>query len=126
LAGAVVAVIAPGELNRQAMITVAAVTAYLAWLIVFVLVVERWLRRLTELLFGITIEREFHRLGGPSSNTTVLDGLFLFSWTVVEPASLSLRFAVGLLRFTFSLLALTLPIVFAIILYFGFIARSLK
>ena len=127
LAGAIVPVIAPGELNRQVMITIAVVMAYIVWMIVFFLVIERWLCRLTGLLFGVTIEREFSRYqyGGYSGNRTVLDVLTISSWTVDGPASLSLRFAVGLLRVTFTLLAATLPIALGLIFYFGFIAKSM-
>jgi hypothetical protein len=38
---------------------IAVVTAYIVWLIVFLLVIEQWLRHLTEWLFGVTIKREF-------------------------------------------------------------------
>lgn len=128
LAVAIAAVIAPGELNRPLMITVAAAMAYIAWLIIFFLVIERWLCRLTGSLLGITITREFsqNQWGGYSGNRSLLDALAITSWTVVGPASLSLRFVVGLLRVTFTLLAVTLPFALGLFVYFGFIAKSMK
>lgn len=111
-------------LNRQVIITIAAVMAYIVWMIVFFLVIERWLCRLTGSLVGVTIKREFSRY--QAQNFSVLDALFMSSWTVVGPASLSLRLVVGLLRVSFTLLALTLPIALGLFLYFGFIAKSMK
>jgi hypothetical protein len=52
--------------TNQLIAIVAVVTAYIVWLVVFLLVIERWLRHLTEWLFGVTIKREFVRLEGPS------------------------------------------------------------
>lgn len=125
LGGAIVFVIAPGELNRPVMITVAAAMTYILWLIIFFLIIDSWLCHLTGSLFGVTIKREFNRYqsGGYSGNRSLLDVLSISSWTVAEPASLSLRFAVGLLRVTFTLLAVTLPIALGLIVYFGFIAK---
>jgi len=128
LAGAIVVVIAPSELNRPVMITVAVAMGYILWVIVFFLIIESWLCRLTGSLFGVTIKREFSRYswGGYSGNRSLLDVLAISSWTVDGPASLSLRFAVGLLRVSFTLLAATLPIALGLIFYFGFIAKSMK
>lgn len=99
----------------QVIVIGAVVTIYIVWLIVFLLVIERWLRHLTEWLFGVTIKRDFFR---PAGKVELLDGLFMFSWTVVEPASLSVRFAIGLLRISFWLVAMVLPIIFGVVLYF--------
>jgi hypothetical protein len=107
-------------ITRQLILIMAVITAYIVWLILFLLVVERWLRHLTEGIFGVTIRRDFARLEGPSRNVNLLDGLFMFSWTVAQPASLSRRFTIGLLRFAFWLAALMLPIVFAVLLYLKF------
>jgi hypothetical protein len=100
--------------TRESIIAISAITFYIVWLIVFVLVIERWLRRLTEWIFGITITREINRVVGQAE---LLDALFIFGWKVAEPAGLSLRFAVGLLRITFWLLALTLPPAIGIAVY---------
>ena len=108
-------------MNRQAVIVIAVVTAYLIWLVIFLLIIERWLRRLVEWLFGITITREFQNVTGPSQNISLLDGLFMFSWTVVRPASVSIRLMVGALRLTFWLLAVFLPIVIGFWVYFSII-----
>lgn len=108
-------------MNRQAVIVIAVVTAYLIWLVIFLLIIERWLRRLVEWLFGITITREFQNVTGPSQNISLLDGLFMFSWTVVRPASVSIRLMVGVLRLTFWLLAVFLPIVIGFWVYFSII-----
>ena len=126
LAGAIGVVIAPDTLNRTVMLVVATAMAYIAWLIVFFLIVDVWLCRLTGRLFGITLERQLNRYQSYSGNRTVLDVLDISSWTVVGPSSLSLRFVVGLLRVSFSLLAATFPIALGLVLYFGFIAKSMK
>ena len=101
-------------MNRETIIAIAAVTLYIIWLIVFILVVERWLRRLTEMLFGITIEREISR---PVGKVELLDALFLFGWKVAQPAGLGIRFAVGLSRFILWLMALMLPIAAGLAVY---------
>jgi len=108
-------------MNPQVIIIIAVITAYLVWLVLFLLIIERWLRRLVEWLFGVPITREFQRFTGPSQNISVLDGLFLFSWTVAQPATLSVRFAIGFLRLGFSLIALTLPIILGLVTYFWLI-----
>ena len=105
-------------MNREVIFAIAAVTVYVIWLIAFFLVIEPGLRFLTGQLFGVTINRELHKFAGSSSNTSLLEMLDAYSWRVNEPTSLSIRFGVGLLRFTFWLLAVTLPIVLAFILYF--------
>ena len=104
-------------MNRETIIAIAAVTLYIIWLIVFILVVERWLRRLTEMLFGITIEREISR---PVGKVELIDALFLFGWRVAEPVGLGLRFTVGCVRITFWLLALIVPVVIGVIAYVYF------
>jgi len=78
------------------------------------LVIERWLRRLTEMLFGVTIEREISR---PVGKVELIDALFLFGWKVAGPAGLGIRFAVGLLRFVLWLMALTIPIAAGLAFY---------
>ncbi|HJZ79729.1 MAG TPA: hypothetical protein VKD91_05270 [Pyrinomonadaceae bacterium] len=103
-------------MNPQVIVIIAVVTAYLVWLIIFLLIVERWLRRLVEWLLGIRITREFQNV--PSQNVSLLDGLFLFSWKVAEPAALSVRFAVGFLRISFWLIALAWPVVMGFVVYF--------
>lgn len=105
-------------MNRQTVLIIAAITAYLVWLIIFLLIIERWLRALVGWLLGVTITREFQKVVGPSQNISLLDGLFLFSWTVAEPASLSIRFAIGCLRIGFWLLALALPLAGGLLIYF--------
>ena len=101
-------------MSRESIIAISAVTLYLVWLIVFVLVIERWLRRLTEWIFGITIVREINRLVG---KVELIDALFLFGWKVAEPAGLGLRFAVGCLRITFWLLAIVIPVIIGMVAY---------
>jgi len=108
-------------MNRQAVIAIAVVGAYLIWLLIFLLIIERWLRRLVEWLLGVTITREFQNVTGPSQNISLLDGLFIFSWTVAEPATLSVRLFVAALRLTFWLIAALLPIVIAFWVYFSII-----
>lgn len=108
-------------MNREAIYTVAFLLAYVIWLVVFVLVIERGLRRLTEMLFGIRITREVNQITGPSSNINLLDILDVYRWRVDQPASLSVRFGVGVLRVSFWLLAVALPLAFA--LYVLFVMR---
>jgi len=101
-------------MSGGSIIAIATVTLYLVWLIVFVLVIEPVLRRLTEWAFGITIIREISR---PVGKVELIDALFLFGWKVAEPAGLGLRFLVGCLRVTFWLLALIIPVVIGVIVY---------
>lgn len=102
-------------MTKGMFITIAAIALYLAWLIVFLLVVERGLRRLVELLFGITIERYFFR--PPAGKVELLDILFVFSWKVAPPASLGLRFTIGTLRFLFWMAAVITPVAIGIAIY---------
>ena len=106
------------DMNRELIFALALITAYMVWLIVFVLVIEPRLRQLTELLFGVTITRELYQRSGPSSNINLLDVLDTYRWQVDEPASLPTRFGVGLLRIFFWLLAVTLPLALAICAFF--------
>ena len=108
-------------MNRQAAVIIVVVTAYLVWLVVFLLIIESWLRRLVEWLLGIRITREFQNVTGPSQNISLLDGLFIFSWTVAEPATFSVRLLVAALRLTFWLIAALLPIVVGFWIYFAII-----
>jgi hypothetical protein len=110
-------------MNRKVLIAITAVTAYMVWLVVFLLAVEPRLRRATGRLFGVTLERELNRFTAPSSNMSVLEVLDAYSWRVDGPASLSVRFGVGLLRFTFWLAAAGAPLVLALVVYL-FVTRS--
>ena len=101
-------------MSLESIIAIGAVTLYLVWLIVFVLVIEPVLRRLTEWIFGITIIREISR---PIGKVELLDALFLFGWKVAEPAGLGMRFLVGCLRITFWLLALIIPVAIGVMVY---------
>ena len=103
------------NMSRPLIIGFLAVTIYIVWLIVFLLVVEPWLRRLTEFLLGVTIVRQLER---PVGKIELLDALFMFGWKVETPASLGLRFIVGCLRFTFWMMAVIIPICLALALYF--------
>lgn len=94
-------------MTRESIIAIAAITLYIIWLIVFVLVIEGKLRRLAELLFGVSIEREISR---PVGKVELIEALFLLGWKVLGPASLGVRFAVWLLSFILWLMALTIPI----------------
>lgn len=104
-------------MTRESIIAIAAITVYIVWLVVFVLVVERWLRRLVEVVLGVTIEREISR---PVGKVELIDALFLFGWRVAEPVGLGLRFTVGCVRITFWLLALIVPVVIGVIAYVYF------
>ena len=106
-------------MNRGVMFALAVVTVYIIWLIVFLLVIEPWLRRLTEQLVGITIKRELHKFTGTSNNISLLEVLDTYSWRVDQPASLSIRFGVGLLRVSFWLMAVTVPLALGIVAFFG-------
>jgi|ERR1041384_1167895 hypothetical protein len=108
-------------MNHEAIYAVAFLLAYVIWLVVFVLVIERGLRRLTEMLFGVRITRELNKVTGPSSNISVLEILDVYRWRVDQPASLSVRFGVGMLRVGFWLLAVAVPLAFA--LYVLFVVR---
>jgi hypothetical protein len=105
--------------NSQVVIVISVVTAYLVWLIVFILVIERWLRELTGRLLGVTIARELQTFSGPSSNINVLDILDAYRWKVNESASLTIRFVIGLLRITFWGLAVCAPLLIGLVVLLG-------
>ena len=128
LVGAIAALMARGELNRTVIVTVVVAMAYIAWMIVFFMVIDGWLCSLIGRLLGVSLKREFNRNQsvGYSGNRSLLDVLTISSWTVVGTSSLSLRFLVGLIRVTFTLLAATMPIALGLIFYFGVIARPMK
>jgi hypothetical protein len=98
-------------MNSQVIIAISVVTAYIVWLMVFILVIERWLRQLTGQLFGVTIAREVQTFSGPSSNINLLDVFDAYRWRVNESASLTVRFLIGLLRVGFWSFALLVPLV---------------
>lgn len=106
-------------MNRAVILAIALVTSYLVWLLVFLLLIEPWLRNLTGKIFGFTISRELNRLTGPSSNISLLDILDAYRWKLNGPASLSIRFGVGLLRISFWLVAVVAPLVLAIFVFLG-------
>lgn len=110
-------------MNRQAVITLFAVMAYLIWLIIFLLFIEKLLRRLVSSLFGVTISRQFLTVTGPSRNISLLEWLFPFSWTVAEPATVSVKLAVAFMRFCLWLIALALPPLIGVAIYF-WLARA--
>jgi len=101
-------------MNQQVVIVIVCITAYMVWLIVFVLAVEPWLRRLVGWLFGVTISRELQRFSGPSSNINVLDLFDAYRWKVDQPSSLSVRFSIGLFRVGFWALAVIVPLAIAL------------
>jgi hypothetical protein len=101
--------------NTGLVIVLAAITLYLVWLIVFLLVIERWLRRLVQWVFGVTIERQFER---PVGKVELLDALFLVTWRVAPPTGLGLRFLIGILCFVFWMTAILVPIVVGLVVYF--------
>jgi hypothetical protein len=101
--------------NSQVVIAISVLTAYLVWLIVFILVIERWLRQLTGWLFGVTITRELQTISGPSSNISLLDVLDAYRWRVSGPSSLMVRFVIGLLRISFWGLAVVVPLLIGLL-----------
>jgi hypothetical protein len=108
-------------MNRDAMYAIGFLLGYVVWLVIFVLLIERGLRRLTGMLFAVTISREVNKITGPSSNISLLDIFDVYRWRIDQPASLAVRFGVGVLRVSFWLLAVTVPLAFA--LYFLFLER---
>jgi hypothetical protein len=106
-------------MNQQVWIVIAVITAYLVWLIIFVLVIEGWLRRVVGLILGVTITRELGTFSGGSNNITIFDVLDAYRWKVEQPAGLSLRLGVGILRVGFWLIALILPVAVGLGIYFG-------
>jgi len=101
-------------MNSQTAVIIAVIVAYLVWLIVFVLAIEPWLRRLVGWLFGVSISREIQQFSGPSSNLSVLDLFDAYRWRVDQPASLGLRFGVGLFRVGFWAMAVIFPLAIGI------------
>src|SRR5437667_8434200 len=106
-------------MNRGVIFALAVVTVYIIWLIVFLLVIEPWLRNLIGQLFGLRISRELNSFTGPSSNINLLDILDAYRWKLDRSAGLSVRFGLGLLRIGAWLIALTLPPVLGICVFFG-------
>lgn len=106
-------------MNQSTVIVIAVITAYLVWLIVFVLLIERWLRLIVGRVFGLTITRELQTFSGPSSNITVLDVFDAYRWKIKEPARLPVRCAVGLLRVGFWAIALSLPVALGLLFFFS-------
>ena len=95
-------------MNKTAVLVILAITVYIGWLLLFLFVLERPLRRFAGWLFGVTIKREFYRtIGKPE----LLDILFVFGWKVTEPASLTRRLAVGTMRVGSWLVAIAVPLV---------------
>jgi hypothetical protein len=74
------------------------------------------------MLFGVTIIANSNKITGPSSNINLLDVFDVYRWRVDQSASLAVRFGVGLFRVGFWLLAVTIPLAFA--LYFLFVGRQ--
>ena len=107
-------------MNRQTVTIIVVSVAYLVWLIVFVLLIERWLRALVGGIFGVTITRELQNYSGPSRNVTVIDILDAYRWKVQEPAGLPLRLAVGFLRVSFWALAIVVPLAAGLVIYARF------
>jgi len=91
-------------------IIIVGITAYLIWLVIYLLLIDRVLRYFVGLLFGVTIESRIER---PVSQPNLLDALTMFSWRVNEPSGWPLRLTVGCIRVTFWLAAITGPIVLA-------------
>jgi hypothetical protein len=108
-------------MDTGTVIVLTTVTLYLVWLITFLLVVERWLRRLVEWVFDVTIERNFDR---PVGKVELVDALFVFSWKVAQPANLVTRFTIGLLRFLFWMAAVIMPVLVGIAIYLA-VSRSI-
>lgn len=91
-------------------IIIVAITAYLIWLVIYLLLIDRVLRYFVGLLFGVTIESRIER---PVGQPNLLDALTMFSWCVIEPSGWPLRLTVGCIRVTFWLAAMIGPIVLA-------------
>lgn len=87
-----------------------AVTSYLVWLVIYLLLIDRMLRYCVGRLFGVTIETRWER---PVGQPNLLDALAMFSWYVIEPSGWPLRLTVGCIRVTLWLAALIGPIVLA-------------
>jgi hypothetical protein len=91
-------------------IIIVAITAYLVWLAIYLLLIDRGLRYCVGHLFGVTIETRFER---PVGQPNLLDALGMFSWRVIEPSGWPLRLTVGCIRVTLWFFALIGPIVIA-------------
>jgi hypothetical protein len=91
-------------------IVMVAVTAYLVWLVIYLLLIDRVLRFCVGRLLGVTIETKWER---PVGQPNLLDALAMFSWHVIEPSGWPLRLTVGCIRVTLWLSALIGPIVLA-------------
>ena len=106
-------------MNPQVAIVMIVITAYLVWLVIFLLVIEGWLRRFVGQMLGVTITRELQTFSGPSSNISVFDLLDAYRWKVEQPAGLSVRLGVGVLRVGFWVIALILPPAVGLIIFLG-------
>jgi hypothetical protein len=95
-------------------IIIVAIFAYLVWLVIYLLLIDRVLRYCVGRLFGVTIESRFER---PVGQPNLLDALGMFSWQVIEPSGWPLRLTVGCIRLTLWLGALIGPIVVAFLLF---------
>lgn len=95
-------------------IIIVAITAYLIWLLIYLLLIDRMLRYCVGRLFGFTIESKWER---PVGQPELLDALAMFSWHVIEPSGWPLRLTVGCIRVTLWLSALIGPIVFVFLLF---------
>src|SRR5262245_26536482 len=92
-------------------IIIIAVVAYLVWLAIYLLLIDRLLRFCVSRLFGVTIVRKWE--GYPTSQVSILDVFGMFGWHVVEHSHWMLRFSVGFIRVAFWALALVAPLVIA-------------
>ena len=95
-------------------IIIVAITGYLIWLVIYLLLIDRALRYCVGRCFGVTIETKFER---PVGQPNLLDGLTMFSWHVIEPSGWPLRLTVGCIRVTLWLSAIIGPIVIAFVLF---------
>ena len=95
-------------------IIIAAITAYLIWLVIYLLLIDRVLRYCVGRCFGVTIKSRFER---PLGQPELLDVLTMFSWHVTEPSGWPLRLTVGCIRVMLWLLAIVGPIVIAFLLF---------
>jgi hypothetical protein len=101
-------------MSTSTIIFLVAITAYLIWLVIYLLLIDRGLRYCVGRAFGVTIESRFER---PVGQPNLLDALGMFSWHVIEPSGWPLRLTVGCIRFVLWLSALTGPIVLAFLLF---------
>ena len=101
-------------MTASTIIIIVAITGYLIWLLIYLLVIDRVLRYFVGRCFGVTIETRFER---PVGQPSLLDALAMFSWHVVEPSGWPLRLTVGCIRVTLWLSALVVPIVSAFLLF---------